>query len=126
MWKFLTIVSNIQRHQSTNSMLKVAALLLKVSDKFKIYDQVNSLEITELYFRLFFLLSIKAVTEISFNLWKACTSLEKIKSSEFLKVLSLFFSEKKQRYIENKVKEFIAASQESVGSHGEATRTPVE
>lgn len=107
-------------------MLKVAALLLKVSDKFKIYDQVNSLEITELYFRLFFLLSIKAVTEISFNLWKACTSLEKIKSSEFLKVLSLFFSEKKQRYIENKVKEFIAASQESVGSHGEATRTPVE
>jgi len=40
----------------------------------------------------------------------------------------MFFSEKKCNYIENKIEEFVAASQGEINatSHGEGTRTPVE
>jgi len=31
----------IHRNQTANSLLKVVALLLKVSDKFKVYNEVN-------------------------------------------------------------------------------------
>lgn len=52
-----------------------------------------------MYFKLFFFLSIKGVNETTFNLWKACTSLERIKSIEFIGILEEYFSVKKRNYI---------------------------
>jgi hypothetical protein len=78
-------------------------LLLRINDKFKPYEEVNQEEICELYFRLFTLLSIRGVGENSFNLWKTCTTLDKVKSLEFLVLLQDYFSHKKRAYIENKI-----------------------
>jgi hypothetical protein len=72
------------------------------------------------------LLSIKAATESSFNLWKACTSLQKIKGLEFVKGLQMTFGEKKCEYIVGKIEEFVAVSQGEGRTAGEGTRTPVE
>jgi hypothetical protein len=86
-------------------------MFLKINEKFKIYNEVNREELPEMYFKLFFLLTIKGVNENTFNLWKACTSLEKIKSLDFIAILEEFFSKKKRNYIENKIEELVAVSQ---------------
>lgn len=75
------------------------SIFLKINEKFKLYNDINREELPEMYFKLFFFLSIKSVNENTFNLWKACTSLERIKSLEFIGILEEYFSVKKRNYI---------------------------
>jgi hypothetical protein len=118
-WKFLSIVTVIRSHANANSLLKIVSLFLKINDHYAAYGEVNREELPELYFRLFLLLSIRTLAESSFNLWKACTSLERIRSADFVAVLDEFFSRKKRAYVEAKIEELVAAAQE--GRRGAAT-----
>lgn len=110
-WKFLTIVTVIKSHANNNSLLKIISIFLKINEHYAPYSDVNREELPELYFKLFLMLSIRTVSESSFNLWKACTSLEKIRSGEFLSVLDEFFSKKKRVYLESKIEDLVLSAQ---------------
>ena len=91
-------------------------MLLKINTKYASYNAVNTPEVAELYFRLFEQLSIKNIHDIGFNIWKSCTTLDKIRTIDFMSVVEGFFSEKKRRYIEAKITELLANSRQDLKS----------
>lgn len=115
-WKFLNIVSLVKQH-SNNPLLKVISILLNVNERYAQYTPVNTPEIADLYFHLFAQLSIKNVNDSGFSIWKACTTMDKVRTVDFMSVVEEFFSEKKRRYIEAKITELLAVSQSEFTSH---------
>ena len=75
------------------------SLLLKMNTKYTSYSEVNTPEVADLYFRLFEQLTIKTIQDVGFNIWKSCTTIDKIRTIDFMSVIEGFFSEKKRRYI---------------------------
>ena len=115
-WKFLNVVGIIKESQNTNPLLKILSMLLKINTKYASYNSVNTPEVAELYFRLFEQLSIKTIHDVGFNIWKSCTTLDKIRTIDFMSVVESFFSEKKRRYIEAKITELLANSRQDLKS----------
>jgi hypothetical protein len=110
-WKFLNLVGIIKHSENSSPLLKIISLLFNINQKYSTYDSVNTPEVANLYFQLFNQLTIKPIADPSFNIWKACTTMDKIRTVDFMAVVEQFFSEKKRRYIEVKITELMAASQ---------------
>lgn len=89
----------IRRCQQANPLIKIVSILLKINDHFLPYAPINTPELTDIYFQLFTALSIKNLNDTSFNLWKSSTTINKLRSLEFMGLLQQWFSEKKRRYI---------------------------
>ncbi len=85
-WKFLSAVSIVKQNQS-NPLLKVLSVLLKINHKYALYNCVNTQEVADIYFHLFTQLSIKNINDYGFNIWKACTTLDKIRTVDFMEVV---------------------------------------
>ena len=95
----MTTVSQIHVFQSANHLTKIFSILLKINEGYSKYDAVNTGELADMYFHLFFQLSIKGMNDVGFSLWKAGTSIDRIRTIDFMNVVEEFFSEKKRRYI---------------------------
>jgi hypothetical protein len=68
-------------------MVKIISILLKINKNYEIYNIVNTQEVADIYFSLFKVMSIKNIHDTAFNLWKCCTTCEKIRGLEFASVL---------------------------------------
>lgn len=42
MWKFLNVVSMIKQSQNANPLLKAISVILKINDKYEMYDAINT------------------------------------------------------------------------------------
>ncbi len=81
------MVSLLKINHSTNPLMKIISILIKINEKYAIYNQVNTSEVGDLYFQLFKHLTIKTINDPGFNIWKTCTTIEKIKSLDFMMVV---------------------------------------
>jgi hypothetical protein len=57
--KFLSLLSIIKCHSDKSDLLQLVSMFLKFNPKFSEYDDVNSLDVQRIYFRLFILLRVK-------------------------------------------------------------------
>jgi hypothetical protein len=57
--KFLSLLSIIKYHSDKCDLLQLISMFLKFNPKFSEYDDVNSLDVQRIYFRLFILLRVK-------------------------------------------------------------------
>ena len=89
----------IRQNENHNAFLKIISLLFRINNTYRIYHDINTIEVADLYFRLYGQLSIKNTQDSCFNLWKACTTIDKTKTIDFMDTLECYFSEKKRRYI---------------------------
>ena len=111
-WKFLSVVGTIKQNENSTALMKVVSLLLKINHRYALYNDVNTLELADLYFRLFSQLTIKTFQDGNFNIEKACTTLDKIATPEFTNTLRAYLSDSKHRYVESKINELVATSRQ--------------
>ena len=106
----MSLVGMVKQSENNNALLKIVSLLLKVNSRYASYNVVNTPEVADLYFRLFEQLTIKTIQDVGFNIWKTCTTMDKIRTVDFMSIVEEFFSPKKRRYIEIKITELMASS----------------
>jgi len=80
-------VGVIRHNENYSAFLKIISLLLKINTAYVGYNEVNTTEVADLYFRLYGQLTIKTIQESSFNIWKACTTMDRIKTLDFMETL---------------------------------------
>ena len=112
--KFLNVVGTVKHHENYSPFIKVISLLLKTNEVYVGYNEVNTLEVADLYFRLYGQLTIKTIQDDGFSLWKACTTMDRARTLDFMETLECYFSEKKRRYIEAKISELMTVSQQEL------------
>lgn len=101
--KFLNIIGVIKQNENYSAFMKIVSLLFNINSGYAEYKQINTSEIANIYFRLYGQLTIKTIQDNSFSLWKACTTIDKVKTIEFIQTLESYFSEKKRKYIDAKI-----------------------
>lgn len=93
--------------RESKNLLTAINMLINIPGSEPEYGPIISDDVSDLYFKVYFTLTLKNPVETQFNIWNNYTNLNKLNSESFHKILLEFFNPNKCEYLHFKIKEFI-------------------